>query len=173
MIADLGLSKQETESNSSSIVFGMPAYVEPQCYKMKFYKRDKKSDIYSLGVLLWELSSGESPFTDLATHAIIIDIFSGNREKPIEGTPSDYVQLYQKCWDDDPNSRPDIEQVYKVLTQLKSQIVNEQIDSNIIKNFNSLNIKDPFTLSLSDNIKLDLSQVENQISKYCINILMN
>jgi len=85
MIADLGLSKQETESNSSSIVFVMPAYVEPQCYKMKFYKRDKKSDIYSLGVLLWELSSGKSPSTDLTTHSIIIEIFSGNREKLIEG----------------------------------------------------------------------------------------
>ena len=153
MIADLGLSKPETELNSSSIVFGMPAYVEPQCYKMKNYKRDKKSDIYSLGVLLWELSSGESPFSDLAPHAIIIEIFSGNREKPIEGTPSDYIQLYQKCWHDDPNSRPDIEEVHTILIQLKSQFMDEQVNSKITENFNGLNIKDNITQLESSKVK--------------------
>src|SRR5688572_31823814 len=98
MIADLGLSKPETDAkNATSAVCGMPAYVEPQCYKTKHYKRDKRSDIYSLGVLLWEISSGETPFSDFDIHSVVIEVFSGNREKPIEGTPSDYIQLYQKC----------------------------------------------------------------------------
>ena len=62
MIADLGLSKQLTEVTSNSAVYGMLEYIEPQCYKIDSYIRDKRSDIYSLGVLLWELTSCSSPF---------------------------------------------------------------------------------------------------------------
>ncbi|KAF0435634.1 kinase-like protein [Gigaspora margarita] len=50
-IADFGLSKQinETSITSNSIVHGMPAYVEPQCFFRQGYQRDKRSDIYSIG----------------------------------------------------------------------------------------------------------------------------
>ncbi|CAB5369874.1 unnamed protein product [Rhizophagus irregularis] len=41
-------------------------------------------------------------------------------ENPIEGTPLRYQQLYQECWDNDPNLRPDIEGVYDILTKLKN-----------------------------------------------------
>ncbi|CAB5314084.1 unnamed protein product [Rhizophagus irregularis] len=47
-----------------------------------------------------------------------IDIGDGHREKPIEGTLPTYQQLYQKCWDDKPESRPDIEEIYEILSQL-------------------------------------------------------
>ena len=64
MIADLGLSKQlDEDSNSTS--FEKTAYIEPQCYKINNYVRDKKSDIYSLGVLLWEITSGCPPFPNI------------------------------------------------------------------------------------------------------------
>ncbi|GBB83401.1 hypothetical protein RclHR1_10120001 [Rhizophagus clarus] len=50
--------------------------------------------------------------------------------EPVEGTPSEYQQLYQKCWDDDPKKRPDIDQVYKEISrQCNSNCTNEQEDS--------------------------------------------
>ncbi|KAF0502373.1 kinase-like protein [Gigaspora margarita] len=96
-IADFGLSKQMNEMSmtSNSIVHGMPAYVEPQCLIKKGYKRDKRSDIYSFGVILWEISSGRPPFqTFKSKMELCFHIFQGNREEPIEGTPSQYVELY-------------------------------------------------------------------------------
>ncbi|CAB5380089.1 unnamed protein product [Rhizophagus irregularis] len=39
------------------------------------------------------------------------------KEEPIKGTPLKYQQLYQKCWDDEPKLRPDIEEVYKILNK--------------------------------------------------------
>ncbi|KAF0465400.1 kinase-like protein [Gigaspora margarita] len=86
-ITDFGLSKQMNENSmtSSSIVHGMPAYIEPKCFIDHKYKRDKRSDVYSFGVILWEISSGRPPFqTFKLRDSLIIHIFQGNREEPIE-----------------------------------------------------------------------------------------
>ena len=61
------------------------------------YTLNEKSDVYSVGVLLWEISSGQLPFyiegeqydIDLA-----IEILQGLREKAIPGTPEDYIKVY-------------------------------------------------------------------------------
>ncbi|POG63174.1 hypothetical protein GLOIN_2v1688929, partial [Rhizophagus irregularis DAOM 181602=DAOM 197198] len=68
-------------------------------FKIINYKKDKKSDIYSLGVLLWEISSGHPPFLGYSRLLLGSHISYQNlREKPIEGTPLKYQQLYEKCW---------------------------------------------------------------------------
>ncbi|CAB5376212.1 unnamed protein product [Rhizophagus irregularis] len=59
-------------------------------------------------------------------HPNIISFFGiskeplSGKEKPIVGTPLKYQQLYQECWDNDPNLRPDIEEVYDMLITLKN-----------------------------------------------------
>src|ERR1051325_12224737 len=111
MIADFGICKNLEEQTSNSSVRGIHAYIEPQC-KDPSYKRNKKSDIYSLGVLFWEISSGRVPFSD-AQILIAINIVNGLRETPVENTPFEYQQLYQKCWDDEPDLRPDIGKIYE------------------------------------------------------------
>ncbi|PKK75229.1 kinase-like protein [Rhizophagus irregularis] len=119
---DFGLSKKLAEITTSSMgnKMGMYEYIEPQCIKNIKYKKDKKSDIYSLGVLLWEISSGSLPFHDYRSNRNILAIhisYNNLREEPIKGTPLKYQQLYQKCWDDEPKLRPDIEEVYKILNK--------------------------------------------------------
>uniref|UniRef100_U9TET9 Protein kinase domain-containing protein n=1 Tax=Rhizophagus irregularis (strain DAOM 181602 / DAOM 197198 / MUCL 43194) TaxID=747089 RepID=U9TET9_RHIID len=133
LIADFGLSKQITEatSNSKANSIGIIEYVEPQCLKSvrnahSFYKKDQRSDIYSLGVLLWEITSGRPPFHNteerdwLGYHIYHSDL----RENPIEDTPLEYSRLYQKCWDGDPEKRPDIDQVYDdIFSQFNEVII--------------------------------------------------
>ncbi|GES90148.1 kinase-like domain-containing protein [Rhizophagus clarus] len=105
LIADLGLSKKlaEITTNSMGNRNGMVEYIEPQCFKNIRYKKDKKSDIYSLGVLLWEISSGRLPFSGCPRNLLDYYIKDGHREEPIDGTPLKYQKLYQECWDDEPN----------------------------------------------------------------------
>ncbi|RIB12262.1 kinase-like domain-containing protein [Gigaspora rosea] len=129
MISDFNLSKQLTDisSVSKSSVNGIPTYIDPQCFKDSQYSRNKKSDIYSLGVILWEISSGKPPFESKTAYQSIIQINEGIRETPVEGTPSQYVDLYKLCWAEDPNKRPDAEHVLETLNRIKNPRINSDL----------------------------------------------
>ncbi|RIA88333.1 kinase-like domain-containing protein [Glomus cerebriforme] len=132
LIADFGLSKQLSgEITSDSTDDGMVPYIDPQCYKVDKYVRDKKSDIYSLGVLLWEIASGYPPFLDISYFAVIRKISDGDREQLIEDAPLEYTNLYQKCWDENPNLRPNLIDV--LMTLLLLPLETFDIDIKIIK----------------------------------------
>src|SRR5436190_1621684 len=128
-IIDLGIAiSTETETNLHSGVFGMVPYIDPKLLENNSYKYDKKSDIYSLGVLMWELSSGEPPFnnhTYVLKH-LIINLVKGEREVPVPDTPDDYLKLYQSCWNPEPDTRPSIEQVFNELRKM----LNVQEETN-------------------------------------------
>ncbi|KAG9285395.1 hypothetical protein G9A89_010870 [Geosiphon pyriformis] len=123
-IGDLGLSKVELKNDAEvsktiSVIMGHPPYIDPQCFKRNNYIRDRKSDIYSLGVVLWELSSGLQPLQNISSLAIQFYVANGGREKPIPGTPDSYVKLYMECWDELPEKRPDIVTVYDRLGNIE------------------------------------------------------
>ncbi|PKC61876.1 kinase-like protein [Rhizophagus irregularis] len=124
LIADFGLSKKLADAKTGSVAnkMGIIGYIEPLCFNQNNnnYKKDKKSDIYSLGVLLWEISSGRPPFSQ--DYALAVQIICLNlREKPIESTPPGYQQLYEKCWNGEPKSRPDTVEAYTILSQLSTE----------------------------------------------------
>ncbi|CAI2173676.1 1064_t:CDS:2 [Funneliformis geosporum] len=115
LIADFGMSKEESASFSNSKNKGRPAYMDPQCFTQINYKRTKKSDIFSFGMILWEISSRRVPFANLADFKVIMKIAVGDREQRVDGTPEPYFQLYSKCWKSDPEERPDITEVVETL----------------------------------------------------------
>ncbi|RIB05399.1 kinase-like domain-containing protein [Gigaspora rosea] len=126
IITDFGLSKSLNNSSKSvtSKVYGIWEYADPQYLKSPFtYKRNKFSDIYSLGVLFWELSSGVPPFRALKT----VHIIKGDREIPIEGTPIDFKNLYEAAWNGEPNSRSDIKEICKKLELMQLEPVYKDL----------------------------------------------
>src|SRR6185436_16398008 len=107
MITDFGLSSVLKQAMSKSRGDGAPAYIDPVYLKDKSYKRGKRSDIFSLGVILWEISGGKDPCGGLTEAAdIIVYRINGSRDFPFPGTPQEYVNLYSDCWNEDPNKRP-------------------------------------------------------------------
>ncbi|KAF0467435.1 kinase-like protein [Gigaspora margarita] len=127
LIADFGLAKQFSSNLNSHEIL---SYIEPQCLIDQTYKFDKKSDVYSLGVILWEISSGKIPFQSIPEHSIADHISQGNREESMEGTPSQYIELYKQCWDKDPNIRPETNSILETLNKLTLNGTSDQPISN-------------------------------------------
>ena len=105
-MADFGLSKKITEaSNYPKGVFGILPYVDPRCLNDicsikdgdQSYVINTKSDVYSIGVLFWQLSSGHRPFyteNEQYDASLAMEIKDGKREDIIENTPLEYSNLY-------------------------------------------------------------------------------
>ncbi|GBB95585.1 hypothetical protein RclHR1_02570019 [Rhizophagus clarus] len=130
-LADFGLSKKIAEASSNtSKIFGVIPYVDPKSFdNIENYKLDKKSDVYSIGVLLWQISSGYKPFYDIDYNTnLALFILNGKREKIIDGTPVNYSDLYEVCWEYEPNKRPNIQEI---VSTLKSMVYLEGIDTTI------------------------------------------
>ena len=96
-LADFGLSKKiaEASSDSSSAALGVLPYMDPNKLENQDYKLNKKSDIYSVGVIMWQISSGYPPFKSAESYInLILTIQGGEREKIIDCTPNEYSDLY-------------------------------------------------------------------------------
>ncbi|KAG0082012.1 hypothetical protein BGZ90_001028 [Linnemannia elongata] len=94
-------------------------------------------EVFSLGILLWELSSGRLPFEEIIARAeagprlnknieqLSSAIQKGLREETVPGTPEIYEQLFKMCWDSEAESRPPLEVVEETLQML---VVVEPMD---------------------------------------------
>jgi serine/threonine protein kinase len=99
--------------------------MEPKLLSDQKFQYTKPSDIYSFGVLMWEISSGKVPFEDYDNNALLsIDITKGKRETTTPDTPKEYENLYKNCWKQEPEQRPTIGNVLselKKMNELKSE----------------------------------------------------
>src|ERR1044072_58680 len=135
MISDLGFSDTLTTPYRDEMI----PFIEPLFLQNNSYQRDKRSDIYSLGVIMCEVSSGRPPFESTASnfHLLLRIIMNGERESTIiPGSPLEYVQLYRHCWDGDPISRPTIQEVLHRLDKIKFGEVRFKLDPIPSKNSN-------------------------------------
>ena len=95
-LADFGLSKRIDEATKSQTkLHGMVPYIDPKILVNDTLKLNEKSDIYSIGVLLWEISSGRPPFQEENYDlSLMYKISQGRRETIVPDTPAAYAELY-------------------------------------------------------------------------------
>ncbi|PKK65208.1 kinase-like protein [Rhizophagus irregularis] len=131
-LSDFGLSKRIESSsfNTRSKFFGIIPYVDPKKLNGRRKNKnstqdDKKSDIYSIGVLFWEISSGKPPFYTEGKQydfELALEITQGLREKPFPNTPEEYIKIYTECWNGEPDNRPTMIQVLESLKAIMTEI---------------------------------------------------
>ncbi|PKY50804.1 kinase-like protein [Rhizophagus irregularis] len=121
-LADFGRSCLKGTGCYNTQVWGVMPYVDPKMLNQKIpYKLNEKSDIYSLGVIFWKLTSRSSPFDGLEGDHITFKILNGVREEPVPNTNVKFIGLYQKCWEQEPDERPNISEVNETLSMIDSE----------------------------------------------------
>ncbi|CAG8483533.1 9700_t:CDS:2, partial [Acaulospora colombiana] len=94
------------------------AFVDPNVLKDPKINYTTESDIYSLGVIMWEISNRRVPFSDVKGHELLIERIQNNlQEETIPGTPQEYASLYRRCLLE-PKMRPSILDVCKELGRM-------------------------------------------------------
>ena len=100
------------------------------------------SDIYSVAMLMWEISSGKQPFANYEiNYELAMKIVNGMRPKIVPGTPLEYKELMEQCWDADPLKRPDINSLAGKINEM---------------NFHYQNISSELTQSIQQKVSNDL-----------------
>ncbi|GBC04710.1 hypothetical protein RclHR1_05820002 [Rhizophagus clarus] len=109
-IGDLGLSQPANSNSPNNGIYGVIPYVAPEIFESGEFS--KKSDIYSLGMIMWELTTGCKPFADIEHDAsLICKIIDGKRPVITNDTPKCFANLMKKCWDSNPLKRPSINEI--------------------------------------------------------------
>src|SRR5207248_1587799 len=127
-ITDLGLCGP-VDDESSGKIYGIIPYIAPEI--LQGGKNTKQSDVYSVGMLMWEIFAGHPPFDDKAHDAdLTFQICEGLRPQILPGIPDDYAQMMQKCWDVDPSKRPTIREVWRFAHNKLKEIHEGRIDFN-------------------------------------------
>lgn len=89
-------------------------------------KNTKESDMYSFGMLLWELGSGTLPFIKFNNLKVIGHIMKGKKEQITEDTPPKMAKLISRCWKE-RSERPSITKAVNMLENEMSQLYPESI----------------------------------------------
>lgn len=104
-ICDFGLSKIKLESTSSktnaaaSSAVGSTRWLPPEAFKRGF-KHSTTSDIYSFGMIMWEIASREIPFLDAATDFVVMGFLKDGEQEIIpDDCLPEFGEIIKKCWE--------------------------------------------------------------------------
>ncbi|GBC28530.2 kinase-like domain-containing protein [Rhizophagus irregularis DAOM 181602=DAOM 197198] len=120
-ISDLGFCGPADKPSTS--IYGNLPYIAPEVINGKGYTF--RSDIYSIAMLMWEISFGQPPFMNYEHDYILaINIIDGIRPKILSEIPLKYKSLMEQCWDANPLKRPDAKTLNKKINEIKSYYQN-------------------------------------------------
>ena len=109
-ISDMGLCGEVGNIDSTKI-YGVMPYVAPEVLRGKPYTQ--AADIYSFGMVMYFVATGRLPFADRAhDQDLVLSICNGIRPEITEKeAPKCYIDLVKKCWDPNPNNRPNAREI--------------------------------------------------------------
>lgn len=110
LVADFGVARlvtaaqAETQATAGQLVLGTPAYLAPELARGE--TASAASDVYSCGIVLYEMAAGQPPF--VADHPLAV-VHQHVTETPVQpaGMPDSLWRVVAACLAKDPAQRPD------------------------------------------------------------------
>ncbi|XP_078176854.1 protein kinase superfamily protein [Carex rostrata] len=122
-VSDFGLSRLKHNTFlSSKSTAGTPEWMAPEVLRNE--PSNEKCDVYSFGVILWELATMRKPWSGLNSMQVVGAVGFQNKrlEIPTELHPL-VAEIISSCWDNDPCNRPSFAQLMASLKQLKNLVI--------------------------------------------------
>ncbi|NWX86259.1 M3K21 kinase, partial [Nothoprocta pentlandii] len=146
-ITDFGLAREWHRTTKMSAA-GTYAWMAPEVIKSSLFS--KGSDIWSYGVLLWELLTGEVPYRGIDGLAVAYGVAVNKLTLPIPSTcPEPFAKLMKECWEQDPHIRPSFALILEQLTAIEGAVMTEMPQESFH--------------SMQDDWKLEIQQIFNEL----------
>ena len=118
-VCDFGLAKTRDQTTyqtkeNMSFAFTLP-WTAPELLRME--PHTTKSDIYSLGIVYWELTNYEIPYHSHKTDYIRLFVLYGDRLDISDDTPVDFRMIIKKCWAQNSDDRPTSTHLLQMLNE--------------------------------------------------------
>ncbi|XP_029770739.1 mitogen-activated protein kinase kinase kinase 21 isoform X1 [Suricata suricatta] len=146
-ITDFGLAREWHRTTRMSAA-GTYAWMAPEVIKSSLFS--KGSDIWSYGVLLWELLTGEVPYRGIDGLAVAYGVAVNKLTLPIPSTcPEPFAKLMKGCWQQDPHIRPSFALILEQLTAIEKAVMTDMPQESFH--------------SMQDDWKLEIQQMFDEL----------
>ena len=105
-LGDFGIARFATQLSGSGRLVGTPAYLSPE--QIKGESQDHRSDIFSLGIILYQLGTGVRPFDGSSVAAVCAQIVASEPALPSHHNPAlpkEFDRIVMRCLAKDPAAR--------------------------------------------------------------------
>lgn len=118
-----------TEAYKMTGYTGTVVYMAPEVALRQPYT--EKVDIYSFGMILWQMTSGIVPFAGMYQDEYMEKVVRGGFRPAIrDDLPQALISLIERCWDANPFDRPSCTEILALLDSAKEMAINKKLQSS-------------------------------------------
>ncbi|XP_054821533.1 probable serine/threonine-protein kinase SIS8 isoform X2 [Prosopis cineraria] len=126
-VCDFGLSRMKHSTFlSSRSTAGTAEWMAPEILRNE--PSNEKCDVFSFGVILWELSTMQQPWGGMNPMQVVGAVgFQHRRLEIPDDMDPDIADIIRKCWQTDPKLRPSFAEIMAALKPLQKPIISSQV----------------------------------------------